>query len=680
MNNKEETDGIHSEINFPLDIPKEEMDGTIEIEIPYNLLQYLSSENSSIHNLCRICLSVQQNMTCLFTSSSPALHDMLAEISSIQASLDDGLPSRICEICEGHVISYYNFKLKCDKSEFTLKSLLKGEFLTKENQSTNNTKNRDETADKINIKNENVIHEETQFLEALSDDPNDEKTLCIIQKEELNRKTHHSPDGTISSNKKTKGVVTGQACSYCDKKFKYQKALAVHVRKRHMAEEDCHPCQHCKDVFRSQHDLHLHSALHSKGQWKCNKCFKEFKLRSMLRRHVSRHMESKRYTCGLCNKSFAELYSLRRHERVHTGEEREKKHVCHICGKRYSESNLLTGHMASHSGLKPWQCSDCRKRFASARLLASHRAVHSAERPHACLYCDRRFRHESTRNTHHRTHTGDKPYVCAACGKRFIQSSNLRLHMRTHTGERPYWCGACGARFASSSALRAHRRSHERAPREPCACCGKRISKANLRAHMRLHKEDKPYKCNLCPKAFVTATRLRDHSRIHTGEKPFECAICTKTFTTKTHLRKHTKYHENEQKRTKTADNKKNITENTVKHHRAPTKCEAIPLEVTGELVVPEEQTEILVVDNNQCLQGNICLDGVTYVNDDVTFGGDGINLVAVDEEGVSISSAAMLEGATVKLYQIDQSLVQIHSTGAQVTISKITSKMTANF
>lgn len=109
-----------------------------------------------------------------------------------------------------------------------------------------------------------------------------------------------------------------------------------------------------------------------------------------------------------------------------------------------------------------------------------------------------------------------------------------------------------------------------------------------------------------------------------------------------------------------------------------------MPLEVTEELVLQDDSNmkgNLLVVDgspNNNYEAGNICLN-TSNVNiiDDVNY--DGENLVTLNGGGVSISTAN-LEGTTVKLYQLDQSLVQIHSSGGQVTISKISSKMTANF
>lgn len=205
-----------------------------------------------------------------------------------------------------------------------------------------------------------------------------------------------------------------------------------------------------------------------------------------------------------------------------------------------------------------------------------------------------------------------------------------------------------------------------------------------------------------------------------TGEKPFDCSMCSQKFATKSQQLKHSKTHQKTKRAQLHASDKNRevkkeredrlvilqhvepmpvitdrilfnkehgelitVNENVAESPEDQTLniVQEVPLEVTGELVLQDDSTmkELLVVDNSQTnYQGDsICLNSNVNIIDDVNYEGE--NLVTVNEGEVSISTAN-LEGTTVKLYQLDQSLVQIHSSGGQVTISKITSKMTANF
>ena len=47
---------------------------------------------------------------------------------------------------------------------------------------------------------------------------------------------------------------------------------------------------------------------------------------------------------------------------------------------------------------------------------------------------------KGTLEIHISTHTGDKPYQCSQCDKSFSPNSNHTIHMRTHTGQKPYQC------------------------------------------------------------------------------------------------------------------------------------------------------------------------------------------------------------------------------------------------
>ncbi|XP_050347376.1 zinc finger protein 436-like isoform X2 [Nymphalis io] len=696
--------------------------------------------------VCRICLMAENNMISLMsTVGCDLLADIFTSISSIKVSSDESLPLQICASCQGDILHCYNFKLKCNKTNNILRSLLKEKCNS--NISSYDTGPSDKVDQKtlamfndvrqINHMQHNeirIIKEETFFkeeeedvkkeinedheeIEYLEDDifydndaDNNEGDRRSEERLELADRKKNVNQKSFTAKKKRFN------CNKCFKNFLKSKTLRTHIQQCHSSKTITpFACGQCKDSFNSQEDLHIHSALHVKGNhWTCNKCFKDFTERNRFRRHIRRHMETKRYPCETCDKTFSELCALRRHARVHTGEKVEKKYRCDICDKRFCDSSQLAAHSARHTGVRPCAC-ECGKAFPSRRLLASHRLVHSDLKRFACDYCDKRFRHESTRNTHHRTHTGEKPYICSICGKTFIQSSNLKLHMRTHTGERPYTCDVCGRKFTSGSSLTCHRRTHTGEKPYSCHICGKRFARTDIRTHMRQHTGERPFACFVCPKKFINAARLRDHYLIHTGEKPYECAICNEKFKKKSYLAKHLRSHDKEKKVKQkkivivqqlpfVMDNNliyaengtndiaiKETTESNVdneyENKEVTLVTEEVPLEVSGELVLQDDsnvKADLVVVNvghnNINYEEGDICLNtnNINFENDPNTHNG---SLVTVNEGEMNISeSTSVLEGSAVKLYQLDQSLVQIHTSGRHITIQKITSKMTTNF
>uniref|UniRef100_A0A4W5JTI4 C2H2-type domain-containing protein n=1 Tax=Hucho hucho TaxID=62062 RepID=A0A4W5JTI4_9TELE len=117
------------------------------------------------------------------------------------------------------------------------------------------------------------------------------------------------------------------------------------------------------------------------------------------------------------------------------------------------EDMRLVGHC--HRRLRI--CWDCGKIFYRKRKLRWHRRLsHTGEKPYCCSQCHRAFSLRKNLKHHQRAHTGEKPYHCKDCGKQFRCNGKLKTHMRFHTGEKPFGCTLCGKKYRVLKNLERH--------------------------------------------------------------------------------------------------------------------------------------------------------------------------------------------------------------------------------
>ncbi|XP_069606054.1 oocyte zinc finger protein XlCOF6-like isoform X1 [Ranitomeya imitator] len=283
----------------------------------------------------------------------------------------------------------------------------------------------------------------------------------------------------------------------------------------------------------------------SKKPFSCAKYRNCFPIEKFFLKHPKIHTVEKRFSCSKRRKCFKHKSHLDpSHQRSHTG---GKPFFCSECGKFFIQKWNLVRHQRTHTGEKPFSCSECGKCFNQKCNLAKHQRTHAVEKPFSCSECGKCFTEKSDLVKHQRSHTGEKPFSCSECGKCFIQKWNLLRHQRTHTGEKPFSCSECGKCFTQKSDLLKHQRSHTGEKPFSCSECGKCFNhKCNLVIHQRTHIGGKPFSCSECRKFFNRKAHLDRHQRTHTGEKGFSCSECMKCFNQKSDLDRHQRTHSGE--------------------------------------------------------------------------------------------------------------------------------------
>ncbi|XP_047517583.1 zinc finger protein 569-like [Pieris napi] len=156
-------------------------------------------------------------------------------------------------------------------------------------------------------------------------------------------------------------------CNICNKSFKQNCGLYNHMsvhKPRHQL-----PCQYCGKVFKYKCNLINHLNTHTGVKpHVCKFCNKPFADRSALVRHERIHKKEYKYFCDKCDKKFTDISGLIGHRVQHSG----KQYVCEICNKSFHTKYNLMKHLTIHIDVKKFECDYCNSKFTLKAYLFIH--------------------------------------------------------------------------------------------------------------------------------------------------------------------------------------------------------------------------------------------------------------------------------------------------------------------
>lgn len=272
-----------------------------------------------MNKICRICLEEGIVSSIFSKNFGLSLAEMIEFSCDIKIFRGDGLPEQLCSNCIYKLGVAYHFKRTCVSAEERLRQYLGITF---------NSRNKD--------------------VEVMTDPTPAPTVVTTIRKCICKQKVHEKRSNykkKPESEKLKRGPKpkpkTIHACYQCDKEFKCQAQLELHIR-THTGDKPFE-CMHCHKKFAQKHNLTIHQRMHT-GE--------------------------KPFQCEICSKTFSAQGNLQTHVKIHTG---QKDHICTICSKSFITSSDLTRHMSKHRGDKNFKCDICDSAFVQSRDLKLHK-------------------------------------------------------------------------------------------------------------------------------------------------------------------------------------------------------------------------------------------------------------------------------------------------------------------
>lgn len=402
------------------------------------------------------------------------------------------------------------------------------------------------------------------------------------------------------------------------------------ILKPHTDKKQKHACMYCPRSFKLNHQLNVHTRLHTgEKPFLCDCCGQRFIRRDYLLRHSAKcnhkrgemDLTPNDGNSGIFPEVKPEIHkessirpSFSDHIQQSTSQSPAKGFSCAYCSSSFLifselQQHFLNAHKQDTVLKSPMSISSLQQQFSTIQsikeepldevdadqplsgdgnlLFPNRNSLNDKVKPFSCLYCKLRFQNKAGLSGHVRIHFRKSPFSCRVCKKGFWNRYQQRNHSRkcnlgkycnlksssTKTSEMDLALNDSvivfnhGSKTTGTGVLQTNFSCKDDSENGQ-----ERSEESQERNNSSTEKKAVHYQCSECDQSFTDGlmliSHLEDHGRLDQQKKSKTCPKCGKVCSSQANLEDHMQLHDNDKIYSCDECSKRFASVKALRHHK----------------------------------------------------------------------------------------------------------------